>query len=139
MIIFCKTPHHRARLLPAVLGWEVQDGVHHARWLQLFLVPGDGDRLAEGGALLPGEPLEQQRPAARRRGRRRRVYVGHRLGVGVKGEEDYGGKTRGSENQNMSGIRNSNKCPVSIITNQNLVLMSEFRKLRFHGLYCHFE
>ena len=100
-------PHHRARLLPAVLGWEVQDGVH-ARRLQLFLVPGDGDRLAEGGALLPGEPLEQQRPAARRSGRRRRVYVGHRLGVGLNGEEDNGGKTRFvGQNQNMSDIRTS--------------------------------
>ena len=102
-------PHHRARLLPGVLGREVQDGVHHARRLQLFLVPGDGDRLAEGGALLPGEPLEEQRPAARRRGRRRRVYVGHRLGVGLNGEEDNEGKTRRvrNQNQNMSGIRTS--------------------------------
>ena len=80
-------PYHRARLLPAVLGWEVQDGFHARLW-RLFLVSGDGDRLAEGGALLPGEPLEQQRPAARRRGRRRRGYVGHRLGVGVKGEDN---------------------------------------------------
>ena len=127
-------PHHRARLLPAVLGWEVQDVVHHARWLQLFLVPGDGDRLAEGGALLPGEPLEQQRPAARRRGRRRRGYVGHFLGVGLKGGRS---KARVVESwvRKSEHVGHSNKCPVSIITNQNLVLISEFWKWKFHGLH----